>query len=104
MQSKNRQLKKDGTPRRRPGRKPRAPIDLEATAQPSALDRCYAAADAAADPGAAAEAFRRAMPPMGTVTLKEWASIVAHGVARRALTGKEASTMLYAAQVSNSGR
>jgi hypothetical protein len=68
------------------------------------MEICAAAYDAQSDPTAAAAAFRRALPPMHTVPLPEWASIVAQGMARKALTGKEASTMLYAAQVAAQAR
>ena len=94
-------LTRSGLPRRKPGPKPRT-IDLtgSTTGQPTTLDRLYAAYDATpGDAAAKAAAWRAAMPPMTQVSIGEWASIVAHGVARRVLTGKEASTMLYAAQV-----
>ena len=101
-------LTRSGLPRRKPGPKPKNHVDLQAAAQPGALDRCYAAYESAIAAGqapeAGAEAFRRAMPPMSSVPVAEWASIVAHGIARRALTGKEATQLLYAAQVAHSGK
>ena len=109
MSERKAKLNKDGSPRKKPGPKPRKRTraqlaTLQASAEPSALDKCTAAYDAAPDPAAAAAAFRKAMPPMHTVPLTDWASLVAQAMARRALTGREASTMLYAAQVAATGR
>ena len=94
-------LRRDGSPRRKPGPKPKT-IEIQAAAHThDALGVCLQAYDAAGDDQAAARAFRRAMPPMHAVTVQEWAGIVAQGMARKVLSGKEASVMLYAAQVAH---
>lgn len=99
------QLRKDGLPRRKPGPKPRTIARLQAAdAASNALDACIHAHDAQPDPRAAATAYRKAMPPIHAVGIAGWAELVAQGMARRVFTGKEASTMLYAAQVAHSGQ
>jgi hypothetical protein len=94
-------LTRSGIPRKKPGPKPKTIASIQAGTH-DALGICLQAYDAHADdPKQAAEAYRRAMPPMHAVSVQDWASIVAQGMARRALTGQEASTMLYAAQVAH---
>jgi hypothetical protein len=96
-------LTRSGLPRRKPGPKPKTLTSLHATtADP--LSICLQAFDSAPDPKSAADAFRRAIPPMENVSTAQWAGIVAQGMARRALSGREATTMLYAAQVAARGR
>ena len=84
-------------------RQPRTRAAIRQTAARSdgiALQACTAALDRHTRPKDAAQAFRNAMPPMQAVSVSGLAQIAATGMARRALTGKEASTLLYAAQVS----
>ena len=96
-----RKLNKNGEPRKKPGPKPKSGTLASVTAGADALAVCIQAYEAAPDEKAAAAAYRRAMPPLQTVTVSQWAGIVAQGMARKAFTGKEASTMLYAAQIAN---
>jgi hypothetical protein len=91
-------LTRSGLPRRKPGPKPKTLPSLHA-AVTDPLAICLQAYDSAPDPKSAAEAFRRSMPAMEHVSTAQWAGIVAQGMARRALSGREATTMLYAAQV-----
>ena len=95
-------LNKDGSPRRRPGPRPRT-VAIQASTAVDSLQACIAAFDAEPTAAAAAAAYKRAMPPLQTVPVSQWATIVATGMQRGALSGKEASTMLYAAQVAHSG-
>ena len=95
-------LTRSGLPRRKPGPKPRTVATIQASTGHDALAGCIQAYDAAGDDDkAAARAFRRAMPPMHAVSVAQWASIVAQGMTRQVLGGKEASTMLYAAQLAH---
>lgn len=92
-----------GQPRKKPGPKPRLRVLHGATTGSDPLTVCISAADAAPDTTSAADAYRRAMPAMSSISLGTWATLVAQGVARRAFTGKEGSTMLWAAQVASHG-
>jgi hypothetical protein len=98
-------LRADGQPRRKPGPKPRTVARIEAAdAAADALAKCIQAHDAAPSPQEASRAYRKAMPPLHAVGISGWAELVAQGMARQVFSGKEASTMLYAAQIAHSGR
>ena len=97
-------LTRAGLPRKKPGPKPRSIAQIQAAATPDPVTICTQAYDSAPDPDTAAAAYRKAMPRIDHVGIAGWAELVAQGMARRVFTGKEASTMLYAAQVAASSR
>jgi hypothetical protein len=89
-------LRKDGQQRRKPGPKPKG-VTIQAVLDPVTV--CLQAYAEAPDQRSAAAAFRSKIPSIHACGVADWAELVAQGLARQVFSGKEASTLLYAAQI-----